>query len=313
MSSFDDPVRLSARLTKESKLRSALRAARATGPTEAELESLERRVLASVGAAAAMTGTAAVSAARASAAAAKVSTAVASSLSAGKVVVALMTVAAVGGGSGLVWRHAHPHPTARAAHTAPAVARGHASASHQPTDSRVPAEPNRDDPPGDLVWPERPPRPKPHVAVGARHAQSAPSPIQRGRLARVDADPRPTQQVDSPADSPPGGETKSTTPAPFAPLLPVAVGHANGADQEVAWLDGAHRSLRNDPSRALDLALQHERRFPVSSLDQERDFIAIQALVALGRTGEATRRADRLARQHPDSSYLRRIHSLVRQ
>jgi hypothetical protein len=69
---------------------------------------------------------------------------------------------------------------------------------------------------------------------------------------------------------------------------------AADSDEEIPLLQRAHRALTDNPELALALATRHTRRFPTSSLDQERGLIAIQALVALGRRTEARREAEQL-------------------
>jgi uncharacterized protein (DUF1800 family) len=59
--------------------------------------------------------------------------------------------------------------------------------------------------------------------------------------------------------------------------------------------------------------MEHARRFPSSSLDQERELIAVTALVQLGRTAEAQRLARRFADQHPGSAYVGRIENILRE
>ena len=46
-------------------------------------------------------------------------------------------------------------------------------------------------------------------------------------------------------------------------------------------------------------------------MDQEREVIAVNALVNLGRTGEARERAERFARDHAGSAYAARMQSIL--
>jgi outer membrane protein assembly factor BamD (BamD/ComL family) len=84
-------------------------------------------------------------------------------------------------------------------------------------------------------------------------------------------------------------------------------------DAEVPLLEQAHRALSESSVLALKLAREHERRFPSSTLDQERDLIEVTALVDLGRMDEARRLAHRFSEQHPGSAYVGRIDRIVRQ
>jgi hypothetical protein len=76
-------------------------------------------------------------------------------------------------------------------------------------------------------------------------------------------------------------------------------------------LQDAQDALRSDPARALALANQHAQRAPRGALAQEREVIAIEALVKLGRRGEARQRAARFEAAYPNSAQNRRVHLLV--
>jgi hypothetical protein len=84
-------------------------------------------------------------------------------------------------------------------------------------------------------------------------------------------------------------------------------------DAEVPLLEQAHRALSESSVLALKLAREHKRRFPSSTLDQERELIEVTALVDLGRMDEARRLAHRYSEQHPGSAYVGRINRIVRQ
>lgn len=81
----------------------------------------------------------------------------------------------------------------------------------------------------------------------------------------------------------------------------------SGRSSEIALLNQAHRSLAGDPRAALSLAEEHAREFPNGALAQEREFIAIQALLGLGRQSEALARADRFRARFPGSAHIRRL------
>jgi hypothetical protein len=80
---------------------------------------------------------------------------------------------------------------------------------------------------------------------------------------------------------------------------------------EVMMLDQARAALGADPSRALALTIEHARRFPRGMLAQEREFIAINALVNMGRQSEARARAESFAAHFPGSVHRGRIADLV--
>jgi hypothetical protein len=86
-----------------------------------------------------------------------------------------------------------------------------------------------------------------------------------------------------------------------------------GDGDELRLLARARRALAHDPRLALSLAREHERRFPASAMDQERDVIAVAALADLGDGAEARQRAERFAREHPGSAYLERVRASAAQ
>jgi hypothetical protein len=77
-------------------------------------------------------------------------------------------------------------------------------------------------------------------------------------------------------------------------------------------LDQARAALeRGEPALALSVTALHERQFPAGALAQEREAMAIRALVALGGTAEARMRAARLRVRYPESVLLSTIDEMV--
>jgi hypothetical protein len=261
MTTSPDPVRLRSRLGGTSALGRALQAAQADAPDDQQLEALERAVFACVGATAAVATAALVKAAPA----AKVGIATWFGAGSAKLVLAaLVTSAALGGGTLLVLQQTRA--------IAPKQNRSLPATSSQPI--------------------------RPSIAPMA-------TPV---------ADPRATAMpvaapLDQPAHAASADPNKTKAAAPSRNRR---AGNASAAgDDEFPLLDRAHRALPRDPAGALALADEHRRRFPGSSLDQERELIAITALVDLGRMAEARRKADEFTRQYPASAYVGRIHTLV--
>ncbi len=100
-------------------------------------------------------------------------------------------------------------------------------------------------------------------------------------------------------------------PMPSATPLDAAKNEASDLAAEVALLHAAQDGLRGSPAEALARANEHARRFPRGALGQEREVIAIEALVKLGRREEARARAARFARTFPGSTHQRRVDALV--
>ncbi|MEI9949935.1 MAG: hypothetical protein WDO74_13385 [Pseudomonadota bacterium] len=86
---------------------------------------------------------------------------------------------------------------------------------------------------------------------------------------------------------------------------------AAGTRDEFALLARAHAALANNPGSALALASDHERNFAHGVLVQERELVAIDALLRLGRRTEAIGRAARFHQQFPTSVHGRRIDVLL--
>jgi hypothetical protein len=91
---------------------------------------------------------------------------------------------------------------------------------------------------------------------------------------------------------------------------PATASVAADVGTEVQLLQRAQSALGADPGAALALTVEHARRFPGGSLGQERELIAVTALVALGRRPEAQARAASLLERFPGSAYRGRLESL---
>lgn len=133
--------------------------------------------------------------------------------------------------------------------------------------------------------------PEPAPAPAEPEAPSVP----RARRARIDrVEPVATAPVE-------------TAPAPSAP-------EADGASrmgEEAELIARAERSLASAPATSLALANEHRGRFGDGIMQQEREVIAIDALLRLGRRGEAEARAVAFDRAHGASIHTRRIHRLL--
>jgi hypothetical protein len=160
------------------------------------------------------------------------------------------------------------------------------------TPIRVKGAPGESVPAAPATGLEAPPPPEAQEAPGARsraeeHAAAAPP---RGSAAAA--------------------PTASEAPVPSAVDLP-PLDDAAPVESESALLGRAQHALRADPAHALELAHAHAAAYPHGALEQERDFIVIEALVALGRTSEATSQAAAFRSRHPGSAHLRRVDLLV--
>jgi len=123
--------------------------------------------------------------------------------------------------------------------------------------------------------------------------------------------PTPTETSATESEMPSAAPSQPPVAAAFkkheAPRVGSSKASRGGEDEEVALLERANRALAKSPALALTLAEEHARRFPSSGMDQEREVIAITALVDMGRRSEAQRRAGRFYRAHAGSVYQARI------
>jgi outer membrane protein assembly factor BamD (BamD/ComL family) len=85
----------------------------------------------------------------------------------------------------------------------------------------------------------------------------------------------------------------------------------SGLRDELTLMERAQHALPDDPSGALALVEEHERRFGDLLLAQEREVIAVAALSKLGRAREARARAERFIRQFPDSAHVARVRRMA--
>jgi len=113
----------------------------------------------------------------------------------------------------------------------------------------------------------------------------------------------------------PSGADTGAPPAPSVTSRAAAApasgtGTAGPLPTESELLERARAGARSDPAATLALVAEHASRFPSGPLTQEREVIAITALVAAGRTAEAHARAERFFAAFPGSPHLRRVDAL---
>ena len=99
-------------------------------------------------------------------------------------------------------------------------------------------------------------------------------------------------------------------PAPVGDRGTAAV--VTEALSEIELIDRAQRALARQPAVARQWVDEHARRFPDGTFVQERETVAIEALVGEGRFPEARARASQFRTRFPQSAYLRRIDAVLR-
>ncbi|HYJ11175.1 MAG TPA: hypothetical protein VEX18_19265 [Polyangiaceae bacterium] len=160
---------------------------------------------------------------------------------------------------------------------------------------------------------------------------AAPAPSSDGPAASTDAPAPVTSATAEPAGPGPGvprgprdqGERSGSVPAGALEnrAQSVAVPRVTGAaapspsssiPTEIELLRDARFALKQSPARALELTEQHARFHPRGELSQERELIAMTALVALGRRTAALARSASFERAFPGSAYRKQLSELLR-
>lgn len=134
--------------------------------------------------------------------------------------------------------------------------------------------------------------------------------------------PTPTAKAPSPETATASPEPPTMSPAdlPSAPVAmaapppaPVRVAKSAASSDvgEIALLARAHDALHTEPVRSLALCKEHAQLFPDGHFAQEREAVAIEALVYLGRRDEAARRWSAFRERYPSSSHRVHLESLL--
>jgi hypothetical protein len=108
-----------------------------------------------------------------------------------------------------------------------------------------------------------------------------------------------------------GREPAVLAETPPAPLDGSSAAASTDRESEAHLLARAQDALGTSPARTLALTNEHAARFPSGGLGQERELLAIQALVQLGRKDEARARATRFIGTFPTSAHRHHIETLV--
>ena len=98
---------------------------------------------------------------------------------------------------------------------------------------------------------------------------------------------------------------------PTSPMASASAQEAADPALEAPLLRSAQDALRTNPSETLAKTQEHARKYPRGLLVQEREVMAIEALLKLGRRDEAASRAERFSKSFPGSTHQRRIDALL--
>ena len=162
------------------------------------------------------------------------------------------------------------------------------------------------------------------LALRSRPLEAPPSVVASASVRARSSQPRAAAAVASAAPAASSEEAPLAAPRPARDLarLPAPSSSAElSADsspppelsnrEELALLARAQAALASNPVTALGLTRDHERKFPHGLLVQEREVVAIDALLRLGRRAEAAGRAVRFHEQFPTSVHGRRLDVLL--
>lgn len=96
-----------------------------------------------------------------------------------------------------------------------------------------------------------------------------------------------------------------------ARTTPTATPPTPSPERELSLLQRSQAALDGDPAAALALAEQHARDYPAGVFAQEREMLAIEALLKLRDKRAAVSRAEKFVQRFPDSAHVRRVRALL--
>jgi hypothetical protein len=149
------------------------------------------------------------------------------------------------------------------------------------------------------------------VPNGEADSSAAPAATSPGSLAqaspplgstRVPSAPLARAEREAGRTAPRSTARSGDEPSPSGPLAESTV-----VVSEVELLKQARSALSADPVQAFTLTERCRAQYPNGGFAQEREFIAISALVRMGRTDEARSRVSLFRMHYPSSAYLPRL------
>jgi hypothetical protein len=152
--------------------------------------------------------------------------------------------------------------------------------------------------------------PSPRPAPSAVVTLTAPEPVRPLPTEAPAPRPRTPPERAEPRSSGTAGPAASVGIEPAGPASSSEPDPAAG-ESERSILQRAQDALRGSPAQALALTDLHLARYPGGVLAQEREVLAIAALVGMGRAVEARARATRFVASFPNSAHRRRLEVLI--
>ena len=114
-----------------------------------------------------------------------------------------------------------------------------------------------------------------------------------------------------PASPTAAGRSPSKPMAPTGSSKPAPLEQQQNGVSEIDLLRDARATLPVDPGEALAITERHRTAFPRGALVQEREILAITALVKLGRPDAAQKRAEQFRSAYPKSAYLIQLERIL--
>ncbi|NOU29783.1 MAG: hypothetical protein HOO96_17910 [Polyangiaceae bacterium] len=124
--------------------------------------------------------------------------------------------------------------------------------------------------------------------------------------------PEPDLSLAQPAPPDTVGAIDTAARGAIARPTATATGSSAPKPPEMELLNAAQRALAANPAEALAKCDELARTYPRGMMVEERERIAIEALVSLGRRAEAERRAAAFHKSFPRSSYGPRLDAILK-
>ena len=158
-----------------------------------------------------------------------------------------------------------------------------------------------------------------HAPAAQVLAMPLAAPVDTDSNAAADEEPAPIAASDAPRLFAPRKTKEADKPETLVAAEPTPQVNANPSvaafddptiADEAKLLESARAALVTNPALALELVQRHEHLHPNGQLYAEREFIAVEALLRLGRRQEAWNRAAPRLQLAPDSLYSKRLRKL---
>jgi hypothetical protein len=104
-----------------------------------------------------------------------------------------------------------------------------------------------------------------------------------------------------------GGTQATTQPDPGLAKSTVPA----ASPEETALMDKLRANVEMEPQVTVDLADEGEKRFPESTMREEREAMAIRGLINLQKIGSARGRAELFLKRYPDGPFTAYVQNMT--